>query len=56
MICVGDSLNKNLVINHLIRLLINGSLIEIQLIKTYSKRKDQKGKNGGPSATWRFLS
>jgi hypothetical protein len=26
MICVGDSLNKNLVINHLIWLLINGSL------------------------------
>jgi SAM-dependent MidA family methyltransferase len=25
MICVGDSLNKNLVINHLIWLLINGS-------------------------------
>ncbi len=29
MICVGDSLNKNLAINHLIWVLINGSLFKM---------------------------
>jgi hypothetical protein len=35
MICVGDSLNKNLVMNHLIWLLINGSLY-------YTKNPEQR--------------